>query len=458
MKLIDTWHDKYYNLHTNIYILKNGMRVVHTINPSSVEVDVGFVLSGGSVYENQIGVPSGTAHLYEHILFNGNAVFKNKEALDSFSYGTKSKPAFWHNGSTSKRYLGLYGGGNYKAALRLIKLIISQIKYPESRIHEFIEKERKIVLDELQREKPEEKNQSIQYDKFFFNDTYPEFVGNVIGSKESILSITIDDLIKYKNRVLTGPNSVFTIVTSKTLTTPIKKAILELENILPKKQSSLKRNKSKIKPRFQYKHFFDDSASNGIFLSVAYLYTKDWMKIDYKSDRATFFIWDLFRRSFHLYLREKNQVIYDLEIINQSYFFDYKLRGINFTVDKDKLLSALDFTFDAFESYWKEFLFSKEGERWFESEVSGYIFKVNSSIKNNDYAYNIGCDLLEDSLIKFDYSIAKEEAIKLTREDLVDFYKEFFKNQRPRFWFESRYQDEEVLSIFKRSKFYKKFH
>ncbi len=173
MKIIKKWVDTNEKTTNYRYSLDNGMEFVHAVNPRSRECNFSVVVSGGMAFEEEIGVPQGTAHFLEHIIFgNPNNFLKTKDKFDSFTFGTKYRPGFSSNATTTRQYVYFYGHGNRKASKRILKYIYAVMNYPKKRIGGFIEKERNIILGELERMYKEDKDSGLEYDKLFIAPYY----------------------------------------------------------------------------------------------------------------------------------------------------------------------------------------------------------------------------------------------------------------------------------------------
>ncbi len=458
MKLLDKWADKLSKITNYIYELDNGMKVVYSHNPKSVDFDFSIIIRGGAYFEKQLGMPRGVSHLLEHIIFgNANRIFNSYEEMVEYSYGTRFRPYFSYNAKTSVEFVYYYGHGHRKAAGRILKFLKSQIDFPEENVEKFINKEKAIIEGELQSLQSEEEDRGVQYRKFAYGEIYPEFIHTVIGNKESLHQITIEDVKKFKEESYVSDNIILAIQSDKKLNGTVTKELRDFNKFFPKKNCKLSTEIKDLTPKFKFKHF-TDNYSQGVSTSVCYYY-KSSHKIDYKKDRLIFFLFDLIRKVAYDNMREKKSLVYNISIDNSSMLFEHKDRGFSFDCTKEKLLEALDELYDVIDYKWKDFLFSASGEKWFENILSGYVYSRPPQF-DSSYAEGIAMDILsnpENEFIKFDFTQAKKHAMKLTREDLAEYKNEFFKII-PAFWFVSPNKNEdEIYTIFKSSRFYNRY-
>jgi hypothetical protein len=105
-------------------------------------------------------------------------------------------------------------------------------------------------------------------------------------------------------------------------------------------------------------------------------------------------------------------------------------------------------------TYWKEFLFSETGDKWFKNIVSEYLFKGTDEY-DADFARKQAVDLLLGEDIKYDYREATKAIKKITREDVAKYLEEYLKIA-PGIWMVSPFEDKEIYDIFESSSLYKR--
>jgi len=182
-------------------VLPSGIRVVTEKIPFYHVVSIGFWINAGSRDEE----PSreGITHLLEHMLFKGTnrrttkEIAKELDALGGYS-----------NAFTTKENLCIYGKVLDKHLPRLIDVF--QDILLESRFDpEELDRERQVILQEISmvEDSPEEYIHTIFCEKFW--DGHP--LGHPIcGYKSSVLSMTREDLLRFKDSIIHPEQLVIT--------------------------------------------------------------------------------------------------------------------------------------------------------------------------------------------------------------------------------------------------------
>ncbi len=460
MKKIDSYFDQVTKIKTNIYQTEEGLRVVESINKNTVDFDISFVVNAGAYYEEQLGVPFGTAHLLEHLPFgNPNKFLKTKKEFVEYQMGNKKRASFESNAYTTREFMYLYAHGHENAKIRMIKYLTSQLLYPLENFSKYIDKEKNIVIEEKNRRPIDEKWSALQYDKKIFGKEFAPYDRDIIGEVKDIKEITANDLIKFYNSTFTTVTSVLAIQTSKKLNKEEIDLITSLSSSLnkanpPKKLTKIRKG---FKPDFRI-YTFKNEQSREIFMSFNYFYElKDRLETDdeYIKDRLFIFLTDLINKVSYDYIREDLGLTYDISAINDRAVFKNKNRGFSLNLSFSNLGKVLEGIYQMIEFEFEKFLKSAEGKRWFDNILSFYIYHRNNE-HDEDYAEDIAIDLLDNSFIKFDYKRAKSTAKKLSPEVLLNFTKKFFKIP-PIIWVNSSYDEKEILDIIKKSKIYKKY-
>jgi hypothetical protein len=132
----------------------------------------------------------------------------------------------------------------------------------------------------------------------------------------------------------------------------------------------------------------------------------------------------------------------------------HNITGIKTSVPKDKFLELLNEIDYMLTTYWKEFLFSETGDKWFKNIVSEYLFKGTDEY-DADFARKQAVDLLLGEDIKYDYREATKAIKKITREDVAKYLEEYLKIA-PGIWMVSPFEDKEIYDIFESSSLYKR--
>lgn len=454
-KLIDKWKDKYDLIDNYLYEYENGLRLVVSVNPKTTDFDYTVGINGGSYYERQVGVPQGTAHFLEHILFGSpNDLCKTEKELMEYTFGNRKRAGFYQNAYTSRKFIYIYAHGNYNAAERMLRYINAQVLFPLEKVKDFIEKERKIITNEIQRKPKEERDSGLQYDKFFWGDIYPEFAERGIGTVETVASVTVEDLLKYHEAIMIPGNMVLAVQLPSKPTKTIMSYLSDLASKLPSRKVNLKRNIIKYDPGFRHGYFHDPDNSS-IFFSIAFHYEL-MPKFDYRRDRLYMLTTSLIRKIGYDYLRLEKHLVYSVDTFNDLEMINVKNRGLSIQTDKEKLLEVLDETYYMLYEYIDKFLDSASGKRWLDDIISTYLFRRNSEFDAN-YAEDIGGKVLDAiNEYKFDYTKAKKAMMKIKTQDIKEFMHEFLEIV-PCFWFNAPHPEAEIKEIFMQSKFYKRF-
>jgi predicted Zn-dependent peptidase len=449
MRQVNTYWNAPRKIKTYEYRCDNGLPIVVSINPATVEFVMTISVNGGKYYEEQIDVPYGTAHFLEHILAgNPNKVLTTLGAKDKFTFGNKTRAGFGPNGSTGKKYMNLYAQGHEDAADRIIDYLTYEVDFPLDKIEDYIEKERAIITGEIHRMLKTERDTSIQYDKNFWGDTYPEFAQATIGTVESLQTITADHLRKFYAEVFTADNAVISIQTSKQLTKLQKAKLEKLSKLFSDKKSQLKINAPDLAFKFR-DGYFHDPDKQGTFVSISY-FRRDPKDVDYEQRVHSYFIRGLLYKMMHDHLREEKHLIYDPDTFSDGELFDYVGSGIVMTCANDNLRSVLDEIHYVLTEYWQKFLNSVEGKRWFNHKVSQYIYLTNLNY-DDEFAATIGRLILRGEDYEYDFRKSVKVARALTIDKLSQGIKRYFELPVG-IWFKTSLEIEEAKKIFADSK------
>jgi predicted Zn-dependent peptidase len=454
MKKIDSFTDTLTKISHTTYELENGIKVFHAKNPSSIEYVLTVVVRAGSSFENINHVPHGTAHFLEHIISgNPNKLLKTKFEIDEFESGTKEDPEIFSNASTSKKYMYFYSYGNEEGSRRINQRIKSVVDYPIKNIEKYIEKERNIILAEQSHMNKKEFNKYLQFSKFLYNDNENGFTHTIIGEKEDIENVTVENISKFFKKQFTPENIIITVQTGRNLR---KGEIADIENLGKIFSSEIKEKhnpEEKIEISKRINHFKDNQIEG---VSLALLFIKDNKKVlDYKQEALEYLFRSLIRKISHDYLREKQGLIYSSHISNNSSLsFNQRIVGYQIMMQPENYEDVLDSLNKMFSTKLRSFINSKEGRVWFESAISSYIFPRNVPYKT-DYAEKKGLALIEDAQV-MQLDKAVNEALRIDLRELENFTQKFL-DTKPLFWIESDTEGNEYIKKLEDSKLYKSF-
>ena len=205
-----------------VFTLSNGIRVVH--QPMDRDVaHCGLMIAAGSRDEEED--EHGLAHFLEHCFFKGTKTRKNHHILSRLDAVGGELNAFtakeetWIHASMVKEH--------YERAIELIADITFHPSFPA----EEIEKEKEVIIDELNSyfDSPSE----MIFEEFEEHLFGKHAIGrSILGSKESINAMKRSHLERFRKRNLTAEQLVF----SSAGNIPIEKLQLILEKHLGKEK------------------------------------------------------------------------------------------------------------------------------------------------------------------------------------------------------------------------------
>ncbi len=453
MKLLSQFKNRYNNITYKIYETNNGVKVLHLDNPATINFDLAVIHSAGSAFEIQQGVPRGTAHFLEHMLFNPNTYFRSLDDINRFEQGNKERPTLHINAYTHKKYIMFVGHTNEKGTDRIFERIEKIYDFPKEKFTRYINKERNVILAEKSRKRRKKDNNTFMFLDFMFKGIADEFSGDVLGEEEDIKAITINDLEKYyKNKILSG-TSVISIQSNGEFNDEIVNRIEKLSSIFSNRENKNLRDIT-IKNNWRV-GVFSDKKENGISIYFEYFYDLK-KKVDYKHSVVSFLSARLLDWLGHNILREKKGLIYSFSLSkNNAYSFKYNIYEYGWTTEKDKFVNTLEEYYTLLYVTTFKFLNSKKGKEWFEDAISTYIFPKTASY-DPSLAEGVAMDLLEDREL-FNYNLAVKQAKSISIKDIEVYIKEQIEIP-PHIWIEGDIDKKEARDIVKNSSFGKKFN
>lgn len=456
MELIKKWRDKEYKVDNYLYENNDGLKVLHTLNKSSLDTYVSFIIKAGSYYEKDLNIPSGTSHFLEHLLGDENKIFKSNDDIDKFCFGNKNRPNIVFNLGTSYKYVFIYGYCNSKRENDLMKLTYSRIDYPIRNFEKLIEKQRKIIIAEMQSDKKPDKDPYLKLLNFALgNYSYnPDF--NVIGKdEESVKSITSQDLTKLLRHQYSIENSILTIQSPTQFSNTIQGYIDKISKTL------LRNNRTTITPIVEKvenvfdEGYFQNDEIKGVNASI-FKFKELTDKRNYLDDTLTNLVSSLIGFVGFNELREKQHLVYSINWIwNGKYLFKNSIGSIEVSFTPENLVPAINGLYDLIHNKLIEFLDTKQGKRWFDNETSRYLYPHTISYQE-DYTETRGLYILSDKEI-FDINKAKKALTKVTIPMLKEYIKDYYINENFRFWFDSSYDIKKVKEAFHKTKYYGKY-
>lgn len=187
-------------MHYDFTTLPNGLRIITETMPSLRSVAMGCWVDTGTRDENEN--EAGVSHFLEHLLFKGSEKLSAREVNETFDAIGAESNAFTSKEATC--YWTRLLDQDLATGLDVLGEIIQR---PAFRINE-IDSERQVVVEEINM------NEDDPSDVVFENFSTAVFAGHpledpVLGTRESIRSMTRDDIHGYWNRRYGSGSTVF---------------------------------------------------------------------------------------------------------------------------------------------------------------------------------------------------------------------------------------------------------
>lgn len=183
--------------------MSNGMRIVVVPANESVLVSVGMFVKAGVKYENKND--NGISHFLEHMMFQGTMKRSGiKIASDLDKVGAS------YNASTSYEFT-FYDIIGQQKDLNLFLEIIIDIFYNSTLKKKDIEREKKIVLEEMRMYNDDNKSllEDIYHEKMYKGKS---LAMPILGSEDNVKNFTKKELEEYKKNFYNDDNSVLVII------------------------------------------------------------------------------------------------------------------------------------------------------------------------------------------------------------------------------------------------------
>jgi predicted Zn-dependent peptidase len=184
-------------------ILPNGVRVITAPMKDNPTVTVMIDVATGSFYENP--EDSGISHFLEHMCFKGTQKRPNSHAI---TYELDSIGA-QYNAFTSKEVTGYWAKADFRHFDKIADVCADIFKnsiFPEKEI----EKEKGVVMGEIDMyaDDPQERLGDALMKHMYKGEPAER---DVLGTKQTVGSITREKLIAYRASQYTGPNIVVAV-------------------------------------------------------------------------------------------------------------------------------------------------------------------------------------------------------------------------------------------------------
>ncbi len=182
------------------HTLQNGFKIVFIPKIGTKICKISVLVDAGSMCEDAGGVPSGTAHFVEHMVFNGTKKYPNRNDL----FNLVVKEGGTRGASTSQ-----FIQNHFVSTLK--QFVVPAFEYLSETLlnavftEQSFAKEKPIILSEFK------KNDSNPDTKFYFHGVNATVFENkslqnyMLGNRESIESITLKNITDFYNTYFT-PN------------------------------------------------------------------------------------------------------------------------------------------------------------------------------------------------------------------------------------------------------------
>lgn len=212
-------------------ILPNGVRLITAPMPGNPTVTVMVDIATGGFYET--AEQSGISHFLEHVCFKGTVKRPTPRdittELDSIGAS--------YNAFTSRDMTGYWAKADVRHFAKIADVVSDIFKnstFPAAEI----EKEKGVVMGEIDMyaDDPQEKvGEALQ--KHMYKGEPAE--RDVLGTKETVASLTRDAILAYRKSQYTGPNTVVTIaggIAEEEMTAWAQATFSDLSDALPRPQ------------------------------------------------------------------------------------------------------------------------------------------------------------------------------------------------------------------------------
>lgn len=188
----------------NKIVLKSGIKVLYEKVPGNItSFTIGLEAGANSESYNNLGI----AHAVEHMVFKGTHSKSEKEINDLCN-----EYLGFHNAMTNYPYVVYYGSSLKEDFKNAFKVYFDIVFNPAFREEGFKE-EIAVILEELK----EWSDDVVQHceDFLFYNSFEKRRIKElIIGKKETIEALTLDNIKKYHEEFYTMDNCVISVVTA----------------------------------------------------------------------------------------------------------------------------------------------------------------------------------------------------------------------------------------------------
>lgn len=414
-----------------IYKFNNGLTLIVNTNKSVPTTAVQFYFKVGAINETNENL--GISHFLEHMLFAGTESRTANDIKDEFR-----KYNAYYNGQTgieSTKYYIEVVNKYFENVFQVITDMLNNSTFKE----EELQRERNVVIDELVKlQDNDQRYFSREFIKFYYKNTVLE--KDVIGTIESLKSITREDLINYFNKHYVPNNSVISFAGNITFK-KAKKLVLKYVNLtkmISENVQNFNLEKNSYNPKRNIFSLNRDKKQVSIKLAFPAPTKAD------DNYYYTVLLTTLFWNRLYTVLRNNSGLIYSLNA-GLNYSYNSGIVYIDFSTNEEHVEKALNLLSSELKSIKKQGFTATELENEIlRREIALMTFNINPS---KVASYN-ALEVAESGFIttvKDKFNVYKH----ITNEQLIENANKIFVNKHVHFGILSKNISEEVFKGFK---------
>lgn len=454
-KLIKQWKDDTYGSTNYAYKYEDGPYLLFIDNPGTIDFDITVIFKAGAFFESQLQVPRGTAHMLEHLMVAPHGRFPTIEAEHKFTFGNENRPALGTNAYTSDELVGFTASTNEQGWERAVEFMIHDIDFAHNDLSANLESERNIILAELAHEKPEDKDPTLLWNRMVTEDKYPSYFESVLGSTETVKSITKEILTEYYHQAFHAEDCVILIQTKlpqHEITAGIQQLVEAISHI--RGRSQLQFEQMPVVQNYYHMHYDSPTIKENYF-EIAYMQPRP-LHIDYALAATKYFARTALRYCGNLLLREKKNLVYNFDLGSHYLTPITEYLSLGCKMEAYNLLPVMDGLYDLVQTDGLAFLESKEHIDWWQSVLSSYIFK-----RTAEFDYKFGRNYAYAILMGEEYGWDEQKSAAAAKALSVDQVKQYIRDTfavPPILYTSSNtVADEAVIEAYHQSKWAAKF-
>jgi len=394
--------------------LKNGLRIITVPQKETKTVTVLVLVGAGSKYESKN--ISGISHFLEHMFFKGADKRKNPmevaEELD--------RVGGEYNAFTGEEYTGYYAKvnhSNFLLALDWVSDIFLNSKIPSKELL----KERGVIIEEI--------NMYKENPMMYIGDLWKKVLygdqpagWDIAGTPENVLSISREDIKKYRENHYTASNTIVCIAGKINEDEAIKKVktyFSKINSNLPKEKIKVVEKQKSPKTKIIYKKVNQVNVALGVRgynINHPHKHTLDLISVILGGSMSS----RLFKE-----IREKLGAAYYVRTYNYNDTDSGSL--VTFAgVDKRKLNKVIEAILKEYKKLTKIKVSEKELKKAKEYIKGKAILAMESSDSQASF-YGMQ-ELLKNDIVSLDNTFKKID--KVTTNDIMMMAKDIFKNEK----------------------------